>query len=210
MYRQTRINKSLIRLKSKIVDQTLIADQIRELVENNLRQFDVSVVCKNISGGDVISVGGSYTSKYISGEKTDIILELHTNKNKNHIYLMAESEFDEFLFQISMILQHELIHKYQQLRRPEDIEQKEYRGGGFLESYLGNLDEIDAYAHDISLEISKNACYNVMRNPSKATEKQSPTLLSYILIFGINHKVMKRLLKKVYLCLQNPMCLWTY
>ena len=84
------------------------------------------------------------------------------------------------LFTISQTVQHELIHKFQNQRRDPDRYSWDYyipikhRKNGIAKSnieYLGMLDELDTYGHDIAMEIKyhypKLDPYDVLRNIKK-------------------------------------------
>jgi hypothetical protein len=99
------------------------------------------------------SVGGIYDS---NNDRCYIVLHFSTNKR----FYLEEREWDKFKFHISQACQHELIHKYQNQFREnnfeyEPIDLRSLQQGSIddEQNYLSCLDEIDAYAHDIAMEI---------------------------------------------------------
>lgn len=72
------------------------------------------------------------------------------------------------------------------------------------QQYLGNFDEIDAYARNIADELSEFSTLikraNWMQQPSEIPLEVSPNLWGYVNTFDkdIQHPVIKRLLKKVW------------
>jgi hypothetical protein len=133
----------------------------------------------------------------------EIVLSFYDNYNIN----LDSEDYEKYKFLFSLVLQHELIHRYQQERRGDNF-QREYSSKKKSEQYFGNPDEIDARAHDISLEITRNKCYNLLHNPREASLLTSETLFTYVVLFNSNSKVFKRLMKKVYQCINLPMCQW--
>ena len=97
-----------------------------------------------------------YTKKK---QPIEIVLHFHEG---NRCFNFTRRAWREFKFLLSQVLQHELIHKSQYSYRAE------LTGGGVclyydikggaksdkeMMDYLAELDEIDAYAHDIAMEI---------------------------------------------------------
>ena len=65
--------------------------------------------------------------------------------------------------------------------------------------YLADPDEIDAYAHNIAVELKE--CSNPLeslQNVQTLSTKDSVNLWAYVHAFSPNHPVIKRLLKKIY------------
>ena len=105
------------------------------------------------------SMSGSYES---SRKRRPIDIMLHFS-DKIEVYNFTSRRWRNFRFLLSSVLQHELIHQQQYQRRPAEIKEtclyydvkageksdKEYM------DYLAELDEIDAYAHDIAMEIKE-------------------------------------------------------
>ena len=119
------------------------------------------------------------------------------------------------------VLEHELIHKNQ------------YRGRGFKKQrefkpkkglsdkikktrqYLGNDDEIEAYAKNIASELvrksDKKTALTLLRMAGKTAQYRekknllSPNLFGYFAAFDFdtNHPVLKKLLKKIWVYIDN-------
>jgi hypothetical protein len=119
------------------------------------------------------------------------------------------------------VLEHELIHKNQ------------YRGRGFIKQrdfkpkkglsdkikksreYLGNDDEIEAYAKNIASELvrksDKKTALTLLRMAGKTAQYRekknllSPNLFAYFSVFGFdsNHPVLRKLLKKIWIYIKN-------
>jgi len=86
-------------------------------------------------------------------------------------FAISEEKWKEMRFAISQVCQHESIHQCQwQLRDPDayELEPLEFRSVSSTideeQAYLSDADEIDAYAHDIAMEIKY---YYPKKNPYK-------------------------------------------
>ena len=121
--------------------------------------------------------------------------------------------WDEFKFSISQVCQHEAIHQCQWMNRIDDIDEMEpldfrYSTDSIEETreYLSDPGEIDAYAHDIAMEIKH---YYPNKNPyiilrSLRIRSKVPSYNYYKHTFKNTDwtKVRKHLLKKAYRWLQ--------
>jgi hypothetical protein len=88
----------------------------------------------------------------------EITMHFHQNSRS---YNFTPSAWVNFKFMLTQVLQHELIHKHQYSHRIGlenscclyyDIKGGEKSDKDYMD-YLAELDEIEAYAHDIALEI---------------------------------------------------------
>ena len=158
------------------------------------------------------SISGSYDS---SKKRRPIDIVLHFS-DSIEVYNFTPRRWRNFRFLLSSVLQHELIHQEQYRCRPAhsketclyyDVKAGEKSDKEYMD-YLSELDEIDAYAHDIAMEIKE--LYPTV-NPYEvlATIDQRDSLWSW------NHYrdtfkdtedwsvVHNRLLKKTYLWLPH-------
>jgi hypothetical protein len=121
---------------------------------------------------DDYSVSGLYD---MNEDKKYIIL----NFSSRHIDITLQPyDWNKFKFLVSQVIQHETIHQFQwTFREPyQEKLQLDFRNfSGSKEEeklYLSELDEIDAYAHDIAMEIKffypKRDPYDVLRNINKS------------------------------------------
>ena len=103
-------------------------------------------------------------------KKNAIVLNVHLNPSKR-TFKFTKTNYNGMIFMFSQIVQHEFIHESQFYFRPDQAERKvrvyhsEKISKKRLEQieYLREWCEIEAYAHDIAMEI--NYCYGHM-NPS--------------------------------------------
>jgi hypothetical protein len=98
-------------------------------------------------------------------------------------------------------LQHELIHREQYRRKAVD------NGYTFSDerTYLSNPDEIDAYSHDIAMEIvyfyGETQKYEIIRNISEKSEVASYKIYENIFKNSDWELIRRKLIKKTYLWL---------
>ena len=121
---------------------------------------------------------------------------------------LNEDTYEQFKFLVSQTIQHESIHQLQWQYREEidDPVKLDFRNfAGTLDEereYLSDIDEIDAYAHDIAMEIRffypKENPFKVLKRINRA--KKIPSFLYYKNIFYKCewHKIKKQLLSKTY------------
>lgn len=133
--------------------------EIREVMQKMLKPWNVKInICRSDDVGiQEMSIGGSYDYEKRSRQiELDVYLNPVQKKfGWNEVNKPATS------FLLRQVLQHELIHQYQMQQRHEESRgMAEYyavvsRDPAKQEEcdYLSELDEIDAYAHDIVMEI---------------------------------------------------------
>lgn len=119
----------------------------------------------------------SYSIAGLYDMTTDIRYVIINFSDKNLDFDLPEEGWEDFKFYLSQVIQHETIHKdqWQHRDRDEDPVKLDFRNlSGTKEeerSYLSDLDEIDAYAHDIAMEIKyfypKKDPYDVLKHISK-------------------------------------------
>lgn len=148
------------------------------------------------------TVSGLYDMVY---DKRYVILNF---SDKADTITLSDYTYDHFKFLVSQTIQHETIHQsqYEQREEIEEPVKLDFRNfAGTLSEereYLSDLDEIDAYAHDIAMEIKffypNENPYNVLRNVSK--RRKVPSYSYYKRIFkGCNWTNIKhKLLHKTY------------
>ena len=169
--------------------------QIVEECRRVLKRFGVRV---ELSYSDKLNeyefaVSGYYDSSRV---RLPILLRLHFSLDHGSVFKWTQARRKDFVFKVSQVLQHELIHKHQ----------AQYRDGllGYSDDdYLTNKDEIGAYAHDIMLELKQNNNgWNILRHIS---QYNIPSYKIYSHSFGQQdwHKVKNRLLKQVFKWMEN-------
>ena len=192
MYLERKIVTSLEKTAfSGEMDHGQIVEECRRV----LKRFGVRV---ELSYSDKLNeyefaVSGYYDSSRV---RLPILLRLHFSLDHGSVFKWTQARRKDFVFKVSQVLQHELIHKHQ----------AQYRDGllGYSDDdYLTNKDEIGAYAHDIMLELKQNNNgWNMLRHIS---QYNIPSYKIYSHSFGQQdwHKVKNRLLKQVFKWMEN-------
>lgn len=149
-------------------------DTIANTLQEAFKPWRVKVVTAgdpNIDENE-LSIGGSFTPER---KRQNIELVLYF-KDGQTMFVWDDVRRTLFLFLASQVLQHELIHRHQHENRSEEAREfVEYYPVASLNpkmqaemDYLSECDEIEAYAHDIALEIrfyyNKHNPYDVLRN----------------------------------------------
>jgi len=132
---------------------------------------------------------------------------INVSKDSNSLFF-DEPTYEQFKFLVSQTIQHEAIHQDQWQHRDyiDDVVKLDFRNvyGTLSEEreYLSDIDEIDAYAHDIAMEIKfyypfKDP-YEVLRNINRS--RKIPSYKYYKRTFGKCdwQKIKKQLLNKTY------------
>jgi hypothetical protein len=159
MYLAPKINRKLDGLRDKL--QGVVGmETVQFETEQALKPWGVNVLIDQDPGikAGSIALGGLYDFSK-KRRPIDIIL-YHNSAQGQHNF--TEKKWREFRFSVSQVLQHELIHKTQYSHRVAfenggatlyyDIKAGEKSDKEHMD-YLAELDEIDAYAHDIAMEI---------------------------------------------------------
>lgn len=159
-------------------------------------------------GEDDFSVSGLYD---MESEIRYVILNFSKNAKT---FTFDQEKWKEFRFAVSQTCQHEAIHKCQWQNRDEVECDKELIDTRFMagssseeREYLSDVDEIDAYAHDIAMEIlffyPKKNPYKVLRELKKHRKIWSYRYFRSTFKGTEWSKVRNRLLKKTFLWLPH-------
>ena len=172
-------------------------------VRNAIRPFGARVEVKWIPelGWSEISVSGVFDAER---KRQPICVTLLFSSNHRHIHGWNEARRHTFMFELSQVLQHEMIHKSQNSQRIEGDSgfKTEQDKVSQQRTYLSNKDEIGAYAHDIALEIVEH--YGGRKRFKTATQLDRKKLVDSYKIYkkafaGTDwSKTKKALYKKIY------------
>lgn len=205
MYLAETIDAVLESNKSKLIGCKFYSHICKELNEsfNNDKSFVFKFETYQDYGPEDYSVSGLYD---MEEDKKYIVLNFCKSKRK---FLISPKKWKEFKFAVSQVCQHETIHQCQWSSR----DSSEWKTGkpdfrnveGSIEEdqeYLSDPDEIEAYAHDIAMEIKyfypKKDPLKVLKNISR--HKKLWSFNYYKKTFeGEDWSIIKkRLLKKTY------------
>ena len=153
-------------------------------------------------GSDDLSVSGLYDME----EDIKYII-LNFPKETKH-FTISEKNWREFKFAVSQVCQHETIHQLQWENReldgePCEIDFRNLTGSISEEKeYLADIDEIDAYGHDIAMEIKysypKKDPYEILRTIDSRKKVWSYNYYKKTFKGDDWSKIKNRLLKKTY------------
>ena len=153
-------------------------------------------------GPDDLSVSGLYDME----EDIKYII-LNFPKETKH-FTISEKNWREFKFAVSQVCQHETIHQLQWENReldgePCEIDFRNLTGSISEEKeYLADIDEIDAYGHDIAMEIKysypKKDPYEILRTIDSRKKVWSYNYYKKTFKGDDWSKIKNRLLKKTY------------
>lgn len=205
MYLADTINGILDSKKSKLIGRTSYHD-IVDILNRAFRKkvpFRFRVELHRDYGKEDFSVSGLYDM--VSDKKYVILNFSKTRKN----FTLTEEKWSDFRFIISQVCQHETIHQCQWqhrrgitlTREPLDFRMENSCKEEDIE-YLSDMDEIEAYAHDIVMEIKyfypdKNP-YLVLRNLGRYKKIWSYSYYRNVFKGTRWDEVHKRLMKKTY------------
>jgi len=145
---------------------------------------------------DDFTIGAEYDPDLDERNKKHFIINLIVNHPK-HMPMIITSEFaDRFTIEMVEALVHEYQHQHQYRIRKHMLNRgytSKHKDSKIKENqeYLGQPDEIDAYAANIA------ARFYIMRQLNTIGPVESLDLLDYYKTFGPQHPVVKRLLKKI-------------
>lgn len=148
------------------------------------------------------AIGGLYDS---NEDKCYVVL--HFSKYKK--FYMSRNKWKKFRFLVSQACQHELVHKYQNRFRqksqdtePIDLRSLHQDDLGDEQEYLASMDEIDAYAHDIAMEVCnyypRLDPYNILSTISRRSRIESYNYYCNTFKHEDWSHIRKLLLKKAY------------
>ena len=190
--------------QNKVVGQVFPVNDLIDLVGRFIaRKFRVNVLHTSALEVDQndINISAYYDSELDEQGRVSIELVLITNPVDD--YLIIDQEIWElFLNRLADTLAHELIHMRQSRARDfQTVEPRRKHVHNLDEAirYLADPDEIDAYAHNIAVELKEHTNpIQHLQNVQTLSTQISVNLWAYVNTFPLNHPVVKKLLKKVY------------
>ena len=206
------INESLDTIADSMIGKANSASH-RKIVQSIFRKYNAKVlvaVDDNVSE-DMIVVTGQYLPWRIR-QNIEIFLTYPVQSKRVQI---TQKMWKTLKFELSQVLQHELIHRQQcsHIQVPkedwEDHACKVYASKASVpakkmaQEYFGSTEEIEAHAHCIMMELEHYAPrtdpYKFLRFPKKVQTRHSPTLKDYLETFDydMKHPAIRRLFKKI-------------
>ena len=211
MYLSKAIDNAIESNKHNFVRKQFYVELL-DVLNNMLNEHkDLKVVIERFDDFDHNEY--SFSGFYDMNEDIKYIV-LNLSK-KHRKFEMNTKMFKDFKFLLSQVIQHESIHQCQWSNRPEFKEPVtvDFRDNGMGMSkeeeriYLADMDEIDAYGHDIALEIKY---FYPRTDPIKVLKyaeryKKLTSFFIYKKAFkGIDwNNIRKRLIRKTYDWIKN-------
>jgi hypothetical protein len=150
-----------------------------------------------ILGQDEFTIGGLYDVVRDEDKLKPLAFFFIMNHPADTLWPITESIVDELALELIEALAHEYQHLYQ-YRTRDYILNRDYKSRAKDpklkedQEYLGQPDEIDAYATNIAVKF-----YLGNHGMSQTAKKFSLDLKNYYKAFGPDHPVVKQLIKKV-------------
>lgn len=220
MYNNVTLTDQIIAAFEKLEDQSLKISQVVSYIKKFLKKNDVSTIVttdksETVDVGDIV-LAAFYDHQADENDEVPFEVVLLTNPKTTEI-LWDRDEWREFAINLIDYLEHELIHQHQ-YRARDFIPNREYTSDHpdnkvrEAQQYLGNPDEVDAYAFNLSKELVRKSqgfdqALRLIRSfaqtaisKDQAGRLLSPALYGYIKEFEFDnrHPVIKRLMKKTY------------
>ena len=213
------IVKAMEPARSKIVGKPITPANVAKTVEKALgKKFNLVVTLEFVTAlktGDMSANAYYDQDEELEGNPSIEVELLFSSKDKKGMDI-DDVGFDELSSHMAKVIVHEMLHKTQAKVRGY-VKPRPFKVSGIddpkiakSQEYLGNSDEIDAYGHNIAVELLKIYCsrkdsLTALRNFVRIPPDKSPDLFGYLVVFGMdkNHPVLKKLVKKVILFLKE-------
>jgi len=172
-------------LINDFLDQTYSIDEIHNYLSDLLESEDLDVA---VYGHDEVPEGHLVVGGYYDPDIDEIEVVIYYNPDDEEIEFNNQI-FNDFTHQLQQTIEHEVIHRGQYLTRGHH--RIVVGTGDKKRDYLYDPDEVDAFSNDIALDIRYN-------NGDLQTLTGSPVLTDYVNIFGIDHDIVKKIIRKAY------------
>ena len=211
------IIKTMASARSKIVGKSITPPNLAKAIQGAVgKTYGVEVTFKYataLKDGDMSANAYYDQVDDLAGDPPVVVELLFSPENKKGMDI-DNVGFDELSAHMAKVIVHELLHKSQATSRgfvkPRPFKVSRTGAGTGEQEYLGKSDEIDAYGHNIAVELLKNYgsrknSLTALRNFVRIPPDKSPDLFGYLVAFGMdkNHPVLKKLVKKVILFLKE-------
>ena len=213
------IIKTIASARSKIVGKSITPPNLAKAIQKTVeRTYGVEVTVQYataLKAGDMSANAYYDQDADLKGDpavEVELIFSPEDKKEMN----IDDVGFDELSSNVAKVIAHELLHKSQATSRgfvkprPFTVKGVTSPKQQKAQEYLGKSDEIEAYGHNIAVELLKNYgsrknSLTALRNFVKIPPNKSPDMYAYLVTFGMdkNHPVLKKLVKKIILYLKE-------
>lgn len=209
---QRVLSNEMQKLKKFLDGSTRSKTEIVKLVKKLLKSYGVYVetqLSSNVPNNEIY-VTAYFDPELDEEEEPSIEIVLMFNSSDKKL-TMSSSAVETAVNSIVKAVAHEEIHRAQ-YRKRDYVDNRKYKKAKSQEQkYYGNTDEIEAFSHNIATELLQYTKYDfkkartLLRNYKKSSTTRlangnlmSPDFYNYIKFFGVNHSVVKRLIKRIY------------
>jgi hypothetical protein len=198
-------------VRDRIVNQTLTIDQFHKIVSRHIKKY-MPIRSRKSQETQVeptyVWVGGMYYTEYDRERKKSIELCL-AYSSSDKLLTYTGRRFKRFCNRIADVLLHEIIHMRQARKRkfkslPGYSSTAESTKQRQEQEYLGDNDEIDAYAFNMACELNEKFSGDMKRivdylNESQKGKKRNyDTWRTYLKAFNWdqNHRITRKIKKR--------------
>lgn len=208
---QRNLAREMQKLETFLKGSTRSKTEIVKLVKKILKPYGVYIetqLSPSVPSNEI------YITAYFDPDldeedepSVEIVLMFNPSDKK---VTMSSSAVKETVNSIVKAIAHEILHRAQYRKRDYVDNRKYTKGKTPDQKYYGNTDEIEAFSHNIATEILQYTGYDftkarsLMRNYKKVSSARlsngnlmSPDFYNYVKEFGVNHSVVKRLVKRI-------------
>jgi len=202
---------------AKDINGTQSHDEIIDIVGNHFPIASIQVVrTPDLKEGE-LSISAHYEPDFDEEGDIAIFIKILFSKEGPASFTWSKNSKKYFLNKLKDALKHEVLHMKQHRDRNFHPGADGYISDkGTEKEYMSRPDEIEAYAMNIGDEfirkVGKDGAVDLLRMAKKTAQFKtkvgqflSPDLLAYFALFNFdsNHPVIKRLLKKIYIHIQE-------
>lgn len=207
VYEYKNLSNWIAPIVGKSIEPRLFAQRLsRYLNKHHSIRVKLITNVENLEIDD-FSIGAEYDPELDQQHKKQIIINLFINHPKIVPWAISSEIAERFSIELTEALVHEYQHQHQYRSRRYKMHKEqfisEHRDISIKneQEYLGNPDEIDAYAANIAARARLlNLNSGVLESISV---RESLDLQNYIRTFGSDHVVVKTLLDKIDTAIQK-------
>jgi hypothetical protein len=165
-----------------------------------------------------VFIGGVYHTEYDKDRQKSIELSMAYHPHDRKLE-MTKRRFNRVAIRIADVLLHEVIHMHQARKRnfkplPGYSSQAESTKQRVEQEYLGDNDEIDAYAFNMACELDEKfdgnmrSIVNYLNEEQRGKRRQYDTWRTYLKAFDWdqNHRIIRRIKKRSIYYLSRSQC----
>lgn len=198
--------------REKVVDRKLSIKQFHDIIVRHVKSF-LPIKAKRVHDPIVakgrVYIGGAYYSDHDEDRLNSIEVCLAYNKTDKNIQVTAK-RFSFLCIGFADTILHEVIHMHQYRKRkfkslPDYASTAQRTKQRQEQEYLGNSDEVDAYAFNIACELwdkfdgDEDQMIDYLNENQKGTNRRHNCWRMYLKAFGHDHShpILKKLKKRV-------------